>query len=127
MSQTETHSGRFKIITRNEEDTKKFIQENLNKWWKIEEYSNGSWDIHETHEFIEEYWKPKIPFEYEVIYVNDEHWLIKYIKHKEFDEDEEIIEFSQNDDGSYDFIAQFYNGGTCLNEILGDIVAKNIK
>lgn len=124
MSKTETHIGKFKIICSNDEDTKKYIKENLSEWWNIIEYKDGSWDINETHGFYEKYWKKNIPFDYDVIQVNDKHWLIKYEKHKEFDESEPIEEISLNSDGTYDFLTQFYNGGTCLSEMVGYMIEK---
>lgn len=126
MSEIETHSGSFKIICRNSEDTKKFIKENLSEWWTIVEYNEGGWDICETTEYYNNYWNKGINFEYEVIPVKDEKWLIKYIKHKQFGEGEDITELSLNKDGSYDFLTQFYNGGTCLSEMIGNIVEEKV-
>lgn len=126
MSEMETHIGRFKIICANDKDTKKYIQDNLGEWWKINEYGDGEWEIDETHEYVEKYWRLGIPFEYEVIYVKDEHWLIKYDKHKKFEDGDTIGEMTLNPDGTYDFFTQFYNGGTCLEEMLGEMIEEKI-
>ena len=130
MSETETHSGRFKIICTNDEDTKKFIKDNLSEWWTVEEYetkfNTKAWCVNETKAYDEKYWSQHIPFEYEVIPVKDQHWLIKYEKHKEFDEGEPIAEMTINPDGTYDFLAQFYNGGTYLGEMIGYMIEKKV-
>lgn len=130
MSEIETHSGQFKIIATNDEDTKKFIREHLSEYWEIDEwgqeYGEEDWCINETEAYNEKYWKQGIPFEYEVIPVKDEHWLIKYTKHKEFEEGESIGELSINQDGTYDFLTQFYNGGTYLGEMIGNMIEEKI-
>ena len=125
MSEVETHSGQIKIISTNDEDTKKFIKEHLNEWWTIREDENG-WEIDETEAYYEKYWKQGVPFDYEALNINGEKWLIKYIKHKKFDEYEPIEEISINSDGTYDFLTQFYNGGTYLAEMLGEMIEKKI-
>lgn len=53
------------------------------------------------------------------------------LEHREYEEDDYSIEATKNEDGTFDFIAQFYNGGTCLEECLEEalerlIVTENI-
>lgn len=117
MSSTETHSGRIKIITKTTEDTINFINEHLSEYWKADLKNNRLY-IDETDAFIEEYWKQGKEFKYDTIEVKGQYWLIEYINHKKYSEDEEIAEIGKNPDGTYDFLCQFYNGGTCLEEVL---------
>lgn len=45
------------------------------------------------------------------------------VKKEEFDP-EELMIMSKNDDGSYEFMTSFYNGGTNLKEMLTDGIAE---
>lgn len=125
MSRTETHTGKLKVITRTTEDTLNYINKNLSEYWVAELSKYGRINIDETEKFNEEYWKKDIEFPYDVIEVKDQWWLIEFVKHKAFDEDEDLAEMSIDEDGNYDFICQFYNGGTYLGEVLGWMLEKN--
>lgn len=46
----------------------------------------------------------------------------KLVEHTEIEDD--IFKFWKNDDGSISFVAEFYNGGTCLSEIIEEGVRK---
>jgi hypothetical protein len=118
MSCTELHTGKFSILTQTTEDTFNFITKNLSKYWKPEISSRGYVDIEETGAYIEEYlWADK-NFPYKMLNVGNQTYLVEMLEHKEFGEDEYPLEISKNEDGTFDFIAQFYNGGTCLEECL---------
>lgn len=125
MSRTETHTGKFKVITRTTEDTIDYINKNLSEYWVAELSKYDRINITETEKYNEEYWKKDIEFPYDVIEVKDQWWLIEFVKHKAFDEDEDLAEMSIDEDGNYDFICQFYNGGTYLGEVLGWMLEKN--
>lgn len=127
MSRTETHTGKIKVITMTTKDTVEYINEYLSKYWEIEMSDNGRFYVYETDAYNEEYWKKGIEFPYDVIEVKDQWWLIKFVKHKEFGEDENLEEIYLNEDGTYDFICQFYNGGTCLSEMIGYMLEKTTK
>lgn len=43
--------------------------------------------------------------------------IYKLVEHTEL-EDDDIFKFWKNADGSISFVAEFYNGGTCLSEII---------
>lgn len=45
------------------------------------------------------------------------------IEHEE-DEYADIIKTWKNEDGTISFVAEFYNGGTCLVEVLDDSLKK---
>ena len=49
--------------------------------------------------------------------------VYRLVEHTEL-EDDDIFKFWKNDDGSISFVAEFYNGGTCLNEIIEEGVRK---
>lgn len=103
MSQTETHIGKFKIIAEGKDSILKYIKEhNLEKFFDTT--ING--DIFSESEY------------YEVL--NDNNILIEFIEHREYGEDDAIVEFNKNNDGTIDFLVQFYNGGCCLQEVLED-------
>jgi hypothetical protein len=120
MSRTETHTGKIRVITRTTKDTKEYINKNLSEYWGAQLLGNGRIYINETEKFDEDYCDKEFP--YDVVEVKDQFWLIEFVKHKEFDEDEDLAELSINEDGTYDFTCQFYNGGTCLSEVLGHIL-----
>lgn len=48
--------------------------------------------------------------------------VYKLVEHNEIEDD--IFKFWKNADGSISFVAEFYNGGTCLSEIIEDGVRK---
>lgn len=48
------------------------------------------------------------------------------IEDKEEEDTQDISILTPNNDGTYSYIMQFYNGGTCLNEMLEDSI-KNLK
>ena len=125
MSRTETHTGKFKVITRTTEDTIDYINKNLSKYWLAELSNRGRIYINETETFNVEYWTRNIEFPYDVVEVKDQWWLIEFVKHKAFDEDEDLAEMSINEDDTYEFVCQFYNGGTYLGEVLGWMLEKN--
>ena len=125
MSRTETHTGKFKVITRTTEDTIDYINKNLSKYWLAELSDRGRIYINETETFNVEYWTRNIEFPYDVVEVKDQWWLIEFVKHKAFDEDEDLAEMSINEDDTYEFVCQFYNGGTYLGEVLGWMLEKN--
>ena len=131
MSCTELHTGKFRIIAQTTEDTFNFIAKNLSKYWKPEISSRGYVDIEETGAYIEEYFWADKNFPYKMLNVGNQTYLVEMLEHKEFGEDEYPLEISKNEDGTFDFIAQFYNGGTCMEECLEEalerlIVTENI-
>lgn len=45
-----------------------------------------------------------------------------FLIEREYFEPYEYMKATKRDDGSYDFIAIYYNGGACLEEVLDDII-----
>lgn len=64
------------------------------------------------------------PYPSVMVEVNGNLWEV--IEDKEEDDTSDISILTPNTDGSYNYIMQFYNGGTCLSEMLEDGI-KNIK
>lgn len=101
MSQIETHCGKFKVLAEGYDNILKYVKEhNIEKFFDID----GHYIISES-----EY--------YDIL---DGDTLIEYIEHREYDEDDSLIEFTKNEDGTINFLVQFYNGGCCLQEVLED-------
>ena len=108
MSTTETHVGRFKILVQGKENILKYLKEHPEINVKVEKYGDKYYDIYSDD--------PK----YDVIYYPEkEQTLIEYIHHEEFDDSADIYHFKKEDDGTISFLCQFYNGGTCIQEVLG--------
>lgn len=59
-----------------------------------------------------------------MIELDDELWEV--IEDKEEEDSEDISILIPNSDGTYSYIMQFHNGGTCLKEMVGDGIG-NIK
>lgn len=124
MSCTELRRGKFRIIAQTTEGTFNFISKNLSKYWKPEISSRGYVDIEVTGAYIEEYFWGDKNFPYKMLNVGNQTYLVEMLEHKEFGEDEYSLEVSKNEDGTFDFIAQFYNGGTCLEECLEKVLER---
>lgn len=108
MSCSETHFGRFKIVAKGIDEMKKYAAENdLEKKLEIDEYDNNKYYC-----FIDS------SHGYEAIFVNGEWQLLKFITHIETDD--YFVTLTKVDEDTYDFATMFYNGGTCLSEVLGD-------
>jgi hypothetical protein len=111
MSRTEFHTGKLKKIR---------LEEYLPMWEKIEFLQNMGYEL----EYLEEDYSY---FEFksnEVLYLNGSFY--ENIDHKEIDEMKECI-LTENKDGTLSYVAQFYNGGTCIEEVLADALKKDEK
>ena len=120
MSRVETHFGKIKILALGNKAVLDYIKRN-NLGDKVKECS----------------WCGEIDFDVEdndyIVLHKDvkygaatEHILCKFVNHTEFDEGEDIEIFNQTSPDEYEFLAQFYNGGTCLEEILSNELSKLI-
>lgn len=107
MSCSETHFGRFRIVAKGIDEMKKYAAANdLENKLEFDEYDNDKY-----------YCYIDSSYGYEAVYVNCEWQLLKYIKHIETDD--YFVSLTQVDKDTYDFVTMFYNGGTCLSEVLG--------
>lgn len=108
MSCSETHFGRFKIVAKGIDEMKKYAAENdLENKLEFDEYNDGK-----CYCYIDQ------SHGYDAVFVNGEWQLLKFITHIETDD--YFISLTQVDEDTYDFATMFYNGGTCLSEVLGD-------
>lgn len=103
MSSTELHFGRFEVVARGEENIHKFIKEND---VKVED----DYIEDDNYEIIKKYNRKEKIYEDPI--------LIHFLEHKYFNEEDYPEEFIKNEDGTYSFVVEFYNGGCCLAEAL---------
>lgn len=104
MSDYENHSGKARLCLRNDGETfDEHCERLLEKEGRV--FSDYSSDIFDADKYIR---------------VGDEIWEV--YEHKEW-EDGDIVRLKQNEDGTVDFLLRFYNGGTCLQEILQEELA----
>lgn len=104
MSQTELHFGKLRKIA---------IPCSFEEWAKsrcqldnIQKQSyNDTWAEQLQDSFRNRYF-----------FVKDELWEV--FDHVEKEDYDDIYELTPNPDGTYSFIMQFYNGGTCLSECI---------
>jgi hypothetical protein len=111
MSRTETHIGKLrKVDTQGltvEEWCRKVIHQHLKDnplsrpLLDDEEWQHNFYDIDNNYRKY-------------VFYANDLYETFDHIE----GEDEDIDIMTDNGDGTYSFVMQFYNGGTCLQECL---------
>jgi hypothetical protein len=108
MSCTETHFGRFKVVAKGIDEMKKYAAENdLENKLEFDEYATDKY-----------YCYIDTDHGYEAIYVHGEWQLIKFINH--IVTDDYFVSLTQVDEDTYDFATMFYNGGTCLSEVLSE-------
>jgi hypothetical protein len=109
MSYTEIHFAKFKVLASSMKESEKYIKENkLDNLFDIK-YKDGEL------EYIDQ---NKYGMDSKYYSVSGGKYLIEYIAHEEFDDNDSFNMFSKNENGTYDLGACFYNGGTCLDEIL---------
>ena len=108
MSYTELHTGKFSIVAKGVDEIDAYVNAN-NLTDKVDrnEY-NGKVSYYIDDEG------------YNIVVVKDIPFMIKYDYHKEEEACDYVSYINKEPDGSYDFIMMFYNGGTCLSEMIGD-------
>lgn len=102
MGETETHMGKLKRINcdsqnefaagvmQNEGEMPSYYDNPLK--WMLSEYGDK--------------------------YISISNGLWEVIENLELDPDDDINDLRENEDGTINFISRFYNGGTCLSEML---------
>jgi len=112
MSNVETHFGKIKILARGNKAVLDYIERN-NLDDKISYLPDEiDFDVKDKNYII---------LHKDAKYGSDaEHILCKFIIHKEFDEGDYINIMQQTDPDEFEFFTQFYNGGTCLEEMLSE-------
>lgn len=106
MSDYESHTGKLILLEpKDGEDFKEQCKRLfLQNGGELEEYNDYS-DL--FSEFYNKY-----------LYINE--GIYQIIDHKELGEEDMFCKIHKNDDDTYSFHTRFYNGGTCLSEMLED-------
>ena len=112
MSQDEFHRGKLRKIDLKNKSIEDFFKEKciengiveLDKWTK-DWYSMYRGNVDNLE------------------YFSNRKSVYQLYNHKQF-EDFDIQELSKLENGDYEFIVNFYNGGTCLGEIIEEFVNK---
>lgn len=104
MSQTETHFGKLKKVE---------INTSLEEWFKEKCKEKG---IEELPPYSDD-WKDAFCDKFREKFFIHEEEVWEAIDHIETDS-EDIDIMIPNVDGTITFVMQFYNGGTCLSEVI---------
>lgn len=112
MSQTETHFGKLRKVVFEADQTLEQWCEAKCKELDVKEISsyNKTWYEELREEGYEKFF-----------FVKGEIW--EAFEHQEL-EGEDIDILTENEDGTLNFIQQFYNGGTCLSECLEEAIER---
>jgi hypothetical protein len=110
MSQTETHFGKLKRVE---------INIPLEEWFKEKCKEKGIEEIPSYYENWGETFRDNFPNRF---FIHDEE-VWEAIDHIESD-GEDIDVMIPNEDGTITFVMQFYNGGTCLPEMIEEGLAR---
>lgn len=109
MSDYESHSGKVRLLYLNPGET--FEEQCLRLWLasgkEEKDYSKGEL----FSEFGEDYLK-----------VGEQIWEI--LEHEDLGDEDMFCRLQDNGDGSFSFYTRFYNGGTCLTEMIEDEIKK---
>lgn len=112
MSQNEFHTGKLALVDLKGKTAEQFAEETC-KASGISEISS----YHDT--WLEEF---KYELGYERYFIVDGE-IYEMIDHSESD-DEYFVHMNRNEDGTISFSSQFYNGGTCLSEIIEESISE---
>lgn len=113
MSEVERHIGKIKPIDLKGMDSEEYCKkkcEDLGIADKIKWYNSFEETLLSEH-----HGKP-------IVKVNGEFWEV--IEDKEEEDYNDISILRPNNDGTFDFIFQFYNGGTCFEEMVHEAIEK---
>lgn len=111
MSYTESHVGKIKKV-----DLEGLSVED----WAKEVANSYGMELTKYYDSYTELVLDELHFRY--ILVEEE--VYEIIEDREFTE-EDISELTPEGDGVFSFVMQFYNGGTCLTEMLTDAVKQH--
>lgn len=113
MSETENHKGKLRIVPLLDGES---LEEQCQRIAIVNNFEFDS-RYHYT-------WKECINDEGYNKFIVVKNILFEIYDHKRFDD--YSFEITEDPDGTYSFVGSFYNGGTCLNEILEDELSKLI-
>ena len=122
MSYCELHKGKLRILTRSNEETKKYIKEHaLEEVIDIEEYDGEiDFDVNMNN-------NQYIILHKDGIYHGKDckHMLCEYLEHESYEGGGDYIaDVKRIQRDVYEFILNYYNGGTCEEEILSEEISK---
>lgn len=109
MSETVGYKGKLKLCKKYKDADE--LQSNLKNFWQSVPREERDEDYKDVEE-IDDY-----ELEDNVYIVIDGNCIYK-VELEDFDAYDDFIEITQVQDGVYEFITQFYNGSTCLKEML---------
>ncbi len=114
MSQTETHFGKLRKVVIDEGCT-------IEDWCREKCEEKGITELASCYDsWLEQFRYELIEKKYFI--VGDEIWeAFEHIKNDGFDDIDVMI---PNEDGTITFVQQFYNGGTCLSEVIEEGIEK---
>lgn len=116
MSDYKAHRGRLVLFPRQKEETDKEYTKRFFKEIK-QEFHEDQFDNEGMREYLG--WHLEIE---KGLYANSKFYLNK--DHKELDPFEDIQELEGNDIDGYTYFMRFYNGGTCLTEMIEEAFEK---
>ena len=110
MSQNEFHTGRLVPVDLEGKTIEEFAEKTCRE--------AGILEISSYHDS----WLEELKYEgdYEKYFIVED-VIYEMVDHAETDDDY-FVHMRRNEDGSISFSAQFYNGGTCLSEVIEDSV-----
>lgn len=123
MSYTELQSGKIKVVgkmtpTEVDDYMKGVVEKEFpEKYEEIIQNGFPCWSNGWLEVFNDNMWKKEI-------YIHKNDTLFRVFDIKDHDCDGYFCEINKTGDGEYKFITQYYNGGTCLPEILDEEVEK---
>jgi hypothetical protein len=112
MSQNEFHTGKLSLVDLKGKTPEEFAKEVC--------IAAGISEISSYHDsWLEEF---RYELAYEKYFIVDGE-IYEMIEHSESD-DEYFVHMNRNEDGTISFSSQFYNGGTCLSEIIEESISE---
>lgn len=119
MSSTEIHFGKIKVHTRNTQDTLNYIKEHgLEKDFEIEPPGTAAWKTWWSINPKDEVRKKYVVLNSQAKNSEGELCLCEFENHIEWGEDNETSYIHDEGNDTFSFVTEFYNGGTCLEEVL---------
>lgn len=116
MSETVGYKGKLKLCKKYKDANE--LQANLQKFWQSiprEKRNKFYQDVEEIDEY---------ELEDNGYVIIDRNCIYKIELDKDFDAYDNFVEITQIQDGVYKFVTQFYNGSTCLQEMLQEGLIK---
>jgi len=112
MGEVEIHKGKFKVLAYGDEEVIKYIKDHqVEIEVEVEDGKIFDYDCKDKNKKILTLFRNQ---------KNETHVLIKHLEHIEKDDNDYLDEFNRVNKDTFEYLFQFYNGGTCASEILED-------